>query len=349
MNASAPAVSAPFEPASPRVFNPWLIALAVVVPTFMEVLDTTIANVVLSKGQEWDWLSDAFGRVQILVALFLIAGASLVFWELRHASPIVNFRPLSERNFAFCALIIFLAYAVLYGTSTLLPALLETLFGYDAFHAGLVMSPSGVAAVLALIVVGALLGRRLDARWLIAAGLLILAAGNFWMSQLNLDISPWQAVWPRVVMIAGLGMIFAPLNVAAYLYIPLALRGAAVGLFALLRNEGGSFGTSMGQTIVERREIFHALRLNENLDRLNPAVHSYFGQVQPGFLQQTGDAAAAHQMALQSLEDLREQQASALAYFDAFLIFAVVAVVLAFLVLLMKRSAAKKGEHIAAE
>ena len=313
------------------------------------VLTIICWEVVLSKGQEWDWLSDAFGRVQILVTLFLIGGAGLVFWELRHASPIVNFRPLSERNFALCALIIFFAFAVLYGTSTLLPALLESLFGYDAFHAGLVMSPSGVSAILALIVVGALLGRRVDARWLIAAGLLILAAGNFWMSQLNLDISPWQAVWPRVVMILGLGMIFAPLNVAAYLYIPLALRGAAVGLFALLRNEGGSFGTSMGQTIVERREIFHALRLNENLDRLNPAVHSYLGQVQQGFLQQRGDLAAAHRMALQSLEDLREQQASALAYFDAFLIFAVVAMVLAFLVLLMKRSVAGKGAHLAAE
>ena len=54
-------------------------------------------------------------------------------------------------------------------------------------------------------------------------------------------------------------------------------------------------------------------------------------------------------MALQSLEDLREHQASALAYFDAFLIFAVVGVVLAFLVLLMKRSVAEKGAHIAAE
>ena len=313
------------------------------------VLTIVCWEVVLSKGQEWDWLSDAFGRVQVLLALFFIAGASLVFREMRHASPIVNFRPLRDRNFAISSLIIFLAYAVLYGTSTLLPALLESLFGYDAFHAGLVLSPSGVSAILALIVVGALLARRLDARWLIAAGLLILAAGNYWMSQLNLDISPWQAVWPRVVMIAGLGMIFAPLNVAAYLYIPLPLRGAAVGLFALLRNEGGSFGTSMGQTIVERREIFHALRLNEDLDRLNPAVHSYFGQVQPDFLQQTGDPAASHRMALQSLEDLREQQASALAYFDAFLIFAVVAVLLAFLVLLMKRSVAEKGAHLAAD
>ncbi|HTD13602.1 MAG TPA: MFS transporter, partial [Chthoniobacterales bacterium] len=146
-----------------------------------------------------------------------------------------------------------------------------------------------------------------------------------------------------------LGMTFAPLNVAAFLYIPRNLRAAAVGLFALLRNEGGSVGTSVGQTITERREIFHSLRLNEYLDPLNPAVNSFFAQTDATYLQQTGDQAAAHQMALQSLEDLREQQASALSYFDAFLIFAVIGVGLAVSVLLMKRSAAQKGQHVAAE
>jgi DHA2 family multidrug resistance protein len=306
-------------------------------------------EVLLSKGQEWDWLGDPFGRVQTLVILIVIGAICLIFWETRHASPIVNFRPLLDRNFSISCIVIFFAFGVLYGSSTLLPALLESLFGYDAFHAGLVLSPSGAFTILALIVVGALLGRGLDARWPIATGLLILAAGNFWMSQLNLEIAPWQVVWPRVVMVAGLGMLFAPLNVAAYLYIPRSLRGAAVGLLALLRNEGGSVGTSMGQTITERREIFHALRLNENLDPLNPAVNSYIAQVQPGFLQQTGDPVAAQQMALQSLENLREQQSSALAYFDAFLIFAVLGVVLAFLVPLMKRSVAEKGAHVAAE
>ena len=306
-------------------------------------------EVVLSKGQEWDWFNDSFGRIQILSALFLVGGTSLVVRETRHSNPIVNFRPLLDRNFAPCCLIIFCAFGVLYGSSTLLPALLESLFGYDAFHAGLVLSPAGAFTIIALVVVGALLGRGVDARWLMAIGLLILGAGNFWMSQLNLEISPWQVVWPRVVMITGLGMIFAPLNLAAFLYIPRSLRGAAVGLLALLRNEGGSVGTTMGQTITERREIFHALRVNENLDQFNPAVNSYLDQAQAAFLQQTGDAAASQQMALQSLENLREQQASSLSYFDAFLIFAVLAVALAFLVLLMKRSTAQKGQHVAAE
>jgi DHA2 family multidrug resistance protein len=306
-------------------------------------------EVVLSKGQEWDWFNDSFGRIQILSALFLIGGTSLVVWEIRNSNPIVNFRPLLDRNFAPCCLIIFCAFGVLYGSSTLLPALLESLFGYDAFHAGLVLSPAGVFTIIALVVVGSLLGRGVDARWLIAIGLLILGAGNFWMSQLNLEISAWQVVWPRVVMITGLGMIFAPLNLAAFLYIPRSLRGAAVGLLALLRNEGGSVGTTMGQTMTERREIFHGLRLNEYLDQFNPAVNSYLAETQTTFLQQTGDPAGSQQMALQSLENLREQQASSLSYFDAFLIFAVLAVALAFLVLLMKRSTAQKGQHVAAE
>jgi MFS transporter, DHA2 family, multidrug resistance protein len=313
------------------------------------VLTLVCWEVLLSKGQEWDWFNDVFGRVQILASLFVVGLAGLVYWETRHPSPIVNFKPLRDRNLAISCIIIFCAFGVLYGSSTLLPSLLESLFGYDAFHAGLVLSPSGIFTILALVIVGALLGRGLDARWLIAVGLLILAAGNFWLSQLNLDISPWHVVWPRVVTVAGLGLVFAPLNVAAYLYIPRFLRGAAVGLLALLRNEGGSVGTSMGQTISERREIFHALRLNENLDPLNPAVNSYIAEVQPGFLQQTGDPSASQQMAWQSLENLRQQQASALAFFDVFLIFAVLAVVLAFLVLLMKRSVAQKGAHVAAE
>ena len=72
-------------------------------------------------------------------------------------------------------------------------------------------------------------------------------------------------------MIVGLSLIFAPINVAAFLYTPKHLRGAAVGLLALLRNEGGSFGTSMGQTIQERREQFHLSRLGDSLGPLEPA------------------------------------------------------------------------------
>ena len=306
-------------------------------------------EVTLSKGQEWDWLGDPFWRVQALVILFVAGLAGLMFWELRHPSPVVNFRPLRERNFTACCLIIFCAYAVLYASSTALPALLQSLFGYDALNAGLVMSPAGIFAVIAMPFVGRALGLGTDARWVIVAGLLTMAAGSYWMSQMNLDISPGEAVWPRVVLIVGIAMCFAPANMAAYLYTPLALRGAAVGLLSLLRNEGGSVGTSLAQTVQERRDQFHSLRLGEWLDPFNAATRSFLDQASEPFLQQTGDPVTSQQLALQALANLRQQQASALAYFDVFWVLAVVMVALVFAVLLMKRSVAEKGARIGSE
>jgi len=324
-----------------RAFDTLGLSLLAVTMTSWEVL--------VSKGQEWDWFGDPFLRVQGLALLFVLGLVGLIIRERRYDNPLINFRTLKDPNFRVCCMIIFCAFATLYANSVSLPALLQSLFGYDATTSGLVLSPAAIFSIIMLVIVGWLLGRGVDARYLMAAGLFVLGIGSYWMSRLNLEISPWQIVWPRVVFIAGLSTIFAPLNVAAFINIPPQLRGAAVGLLALLRNEGGSVGTSLAQTIQQRRDQFHSLRLGENLDPLNPAVNSYLDQTQRVFLQQSGDPVAANQMALQSLANLREQQSSSLAYFDVFFIFAVVAVALIVLVFFMKRSVAVKDAHLAAE
>ncbi len=306
-------------------------------------------EILLSKGQEWDWYDDPFGKAQTLAVLFAICLGALLFREMRIANPVVNFRPLAERNLATSSVIIFCAYGVLYGASVCLPSLLQSLFGYDAFVSGLVMSPSGVFSIVMMLVVGILLGRGTDARWLIAAGLLVMAAGCYWMARMNLEISPEQVVWPRVVLICGLSLIFAPINVAAFRYTPHHLRGAAVGLFALLRNEGGSVGMSINKIIEQRREQLHLARVSEGLSPLNPHVQSFFDRGRAYFEQWTGDPARSRAMTLQSLSDLREQQAASLAYFDVFWLFAILSLGLVLLVFLMKRSVAEKGELIGGE
>src|SRR5262249_45407962 len=119
-------------------------------------------EIMLSKGQEWDWLGDPFGRVQTLLGLFVLGLGCLIFWELRIESPVVDFGPLRERNLAASCLIIFGASGVLYGVSTSLPGLLQSLFGYDAYASGLVQSPAGIFSILVLLVVGFVLGRGTD-------------------------------------------------------------------------------------------------------------------------------------------------------------------------------------------
>ena len=306
-------------------------------------------EITLSKGQEWDWMGDPFWRVQVLGGLFVLGLGGLIVREMRTANPIINFRVLGERNLAVACIVMFLAFAVMYGASIALPSMLQELFGYDALHSGLVMSPSGASSLAAMMLVGVLMGRGFDARWMCAAGLAVMAAACFWMARLNIEIGPWQVIWPRMLLTLGLGLLFAPMTVAAFKYTPPQLRAAAVGLLSLLRTEGGSVGTSMAQTVEQRREQFHLARLNEWLGPLNSHVDQFLATAGQYFQQTTGDAARSLQMGLQSLDNLRQQQAVSLAYFDVFWLSAVLSAALVFLIPLMKRSVAEKGEHIGAE
>ena len=125
-----------------------------------------------------------------------------------------------------------------------LPGLLQSLFGYNALAAGLVMSPAGFFAVLAMPVVSRLLGKQTDARWLIGAGLLVIAVSNYWMSQMNLDISPDQVIWPRAGLVVGLAIVFAPSECGR-----LSLHASVV--------TGGGSGPAESLTAQRRRQCWN--------------------------------------------------------------------------------------------
>jgi MFS transporter, DHA2 family, multidrug resistance protein len=313
------------------------------------VLVMSAWEIMLSKGQEWDWLGDPFGRVQTLMVLFVLGLAVLIYHEMRSASPIINFRVLRDRNLSLSCIIMFCAFGVVYCSCIALPSLLQSLFGYDALRSGMAMSPSGVSSMVAMIVAGVLLGRQVDARWLVGSGLVIMAIASYSRSQMNLEIGPWQVIWPHALVMLGIGLVFAPISVAAYKYIPVHLRGAAVGLLSLLRTEGGSVGTSAAKIIEDRRVQLHLSRIGDGLSPLNHDVRSYLEQGRAYLLQSSGDPVWSQQASLQSLDDLRQQQAAALSYFDVFFLCAVLSAALVVLIFFMKRSVAEKGERISAE
>jgi DHA2 family multidrug resistance protein len=300
-------------------------------------------EVVNTKGQEWDWFGDPFWRVQGLMALFIVALVSLIYRERRISHPILNFKPLADKNFLVCSVIIFMACAVLYGSVTILPTLLESLISYNALNAGLVVSPSGIFAILTMVVAGFAMSRQVDTRLLIGVGLATMALGCIWTSKLNLLCAPINFVGPNIVITMGISLIFAPINVAAFYYIPVELRASAIGFFALLRNEGGSWGTSAIQTILDRREQFHALRVNEYLDNFNQQVVSYLNQMTSYYKGENYGPVLSKEMAWQSLSNLRTQQANGLANFDCFWVMGVVALLLIPGIYFMKRAVSEKG------
>src|SRR5262249_52311429 len=143
-------------------------------------------QVVLDRGQDDDWFGSPF-----IVALMLVSAAAfvlLIWWELRQESPMVDLRLLGSRDFAVTFILMGMLGFMLLGSTYLLPAYTQTLMGYRAVDAGMVLTPGGVATILMMPIVGRLMS-KVDVRLLVAVGLSIGGLSLLWMTNFYLDVS----------------------------------------------------------------------------------------------------------------------------------------------------------------
>lgn len=303
-------------------------------------------EIIYDRGQENDWFNS---RLIIVLLIFAIVSlGTAIVWELRHPRPIVNLRFFQDRNFAAGSIVIYSAFAIIYGSNVLLPLMLQNLFGYDAYTAGLIMSPGGIAVMVFMPVSGYLLGRGFDARMLIFFGLLSVAAASYWTAHLTLEASPEALVVRRCAQLFGMGFVFAPVNTAAYLYLPKEQTSNATGLFNLVRNEGASLGIAVYNTLLARRSQFHQNRLVGDVSDLRLPFREFREQLLQQFHLQGFDLGTAGRMALDQIYQIVQHQAEFMSYLDLFWVFAVAGVCAAPLVFLMRRSVTNNEEPAAA-
>jgi MFS transporter, DHA2 family, multidrug resistance protein len=207
-------------------------------------------QVVLDKGQRDDWFGSNFIIWCTAVAVIAIVGVAI--WELHHTDPVIDLRLLKEKNFAVAVFTMYILGLVLYGTTVLLPILLQTLLGYTAMQSGLVLLPGGALMMLAMPLVGLPLG-KFEARWLVVVGLLITSSGLFMMGthfDLQMGMSTPVLVW--IVSRFGVAFLFVPINVIGFYYVKPEKTNDATGLINLARNVGGSMGISFVTTMLDR-------------------------------------------------------------------------------------------------
>ena len=214
------------------------------------VLGMGALQIMLDKGQEDDWFASAFiTRLLIVSAVSLVA---FVIWELRRAEPIVDLRLLADRNFAVGNVLMFVLGFVLLATTALLPLFVQSLMGYTATDAGLVISPGGFAMLLMMPVVGAL-SAKIDARWLIATGFVGCALALYSMTRFDADIDYATVAWARADQSVPLALLFIPINTTALAAMPMAKNNNASAIINMVRNIGGSVGISLATTLIARR------------------------------------------------------------------------------------------------
>jgi DHA2 family multidrug resistance protein len=227
---------------------------------------------ILDKGQEDDWLGSH------IIVFFLIACAAalitLLFWELRQLRvghrPILNLTLFKRKTFAISFLFMFVLGFALYGTTVLIPQFVQLLLGYTAELAGFAMSPGGLMTMLMMPIVGFLIG-RVDVRYLMGFGFLIVGFALLAMHTLNLQVSYGYIAMLRVFQASGLAFLFVPINTISYTGVPRTQNNDVSGLTNLARNIGGSCGTAFVATMLARRTQAHESNMIRNLTPADPA------------------------------------------------------------------------------
>ena len=289
-------------------------------------------QVVLDRGQDDDWFGSPF--ITVLALVSAAAFALLIWWELRHPEPMVDLRLMGNVDFSVTFFLMLMLGFMLLGSTYLLPAYAQSLMGYRAVDAGMILTPGGIATILLMPMVGRMIN-KVDVRLLVGIGLVIGGLSLLWMTWFYLDIPYERMMIARVAQATSLAFLFVPINAIAFRGIPRNKTNNASALINLARNFGGSIGISFAATLLTRREQFHQSRLIESAQQLNGAY--------PDYLQHLGHALGVAPDSATTLASVYQgivTQATLLSYLDDFKVLGLIFLALLPLLFLVKRGEA---------
>jgi len=263
---------------------------------------------------------------------------SLVIWEFYQKAPIIDVRMFKSFNFASSSLMMFMLGIMLFSSLVLMPQFLQTLVGYTSQLAGLALSAGGLVLLFEMPIMGQLT-TKIQARYLIAFGWLALSIAMFYSTKrIDLLISFSAATWLRITQVIGLGFLFVPITLVAYIGVAPEKNNSVAGIVNFMRNMGSSVGTSLVTTLIARRSQFHQARLVQNARVDNPnfvnAATGLSHQLATAGVGRHESQMTAYARIYQSLQ----AQAASLAYIDTFMVLCVGAAIMFCLAFVLKKN-----------
>jgi DHA2 family multidrug resistance protein len=290
-------------------------------------------EIVLDKGQREDWFESNF--ISTFAAISALSFAAFFPWEWTRKDPIVDVRLLFTRQLGTSFLVMMAVGAVLFSSIQLIPQLLQTEFPYTATLSGLVLMPAGFIMLLLMPVSGRATNFT-QPKYLMAGGLLLVAGGMWYMTALTPDADFGYFVRGRILQILGLPFLFIPITTASYADLPPEKTNAASALINVARNLGGSIGVSLATTELAQRAQFHQARLTEHLVPSALGYQEGLRRAMQQFTAAGSSSVRSQGQAVEWLGQLVQNQAAIQAYIDVFWSFAVFAIVMIPLALMLK-------------
>ena len=293
-------------------------------------------EILLDRGQIDDWFGSRFILWMFVIGVSCLTAA--VFWEWNQPDPVIDLRLLKVRNFAIACFFYFLFGFGLFASTTMIPQLLQSLYGYRAIDAGLVLGP-GALIITFLAPVGAQLVQRgvIHPRILLFGAVMVVGLSFIHYSHFNLQTDYSHYAWARALQGLGYAFFFVPLSVISYSQLTPEQNNKASSLTNFFRNWGGSFGIAFITTMSERRQNFHQSTVGANLASSSGMLRGALQQT-AAYLQTHGFSHAdALNAAYARYYDQLQAQTRLLAFMDCFYILGIVTLIAAPLVLLTKK------------
>jgi len=290
------------------------------------VLGVGALQIMLDKGQEDDWFGSRF--ITTLAILTVVGLVSMVIWEWFYKNPIVDVRLFRNLNFLGANGMMFVLGLMLFSSLVMMPLFLQSLMGYTAESAGLVLSGGGLLLLFLMPIVG-FLSSKVQSRYLVAFGWLTLSLGMYYSTQqLDLQISFRSASLLRLTQVFGLAFLFVPINLSSYVGMPVEKSSSVAGLVNFMRNIGSSVGTSMVTTLIARRAQFHQVYLVAHVTAGRPAFSGAVAGLTARLIASGVDAEHAAKQAYGFVYRTVFVQASTLAYIDTYRVLAIGAAIM---------------------
>ena len=299
-------------------------------------------QIALDKGQEDDWFGSNF--ITTLVVIAAAGLVALVIWEWFQKEPIVDVRLFKNFNVATTNLMFLMLGAALFSSTVLMPQLLQTLMGYPAQKAGMVLSAGALVVLVVLPMVGKLT-TRFQARHIIAFGWIGLAVSMYISSkQVDLLMSFRSATLLRVWQYIPVAFLFVPLTLAGYVGLPAEKTNAAAGLMNFMRNMGQSIGTSAVTTLIARRSQYHQSVLAAHTS--SGPFHASITALAMRLTRAGLSVHAAQQQAMGRLYAMVQAQAAVLSYVEVYWLLALASVLMFAGSFFLKRNELGKGGNV---
>lgn len=285
----------------------------------------------LDRGNSSNWF-DSKGMI-VLCAIAILGLGMFILRGISEAHNIINLKLFRNRNFAVSTFIFMLYSVSMMGLIAMQPIFTQSLLGYTAENAGILMAPRGIAAMVSMMMAGAMIN-HLDSRYILLVGMILCVIGTAMMTRFNLDVSFSVMAIASTIQGFGMGLFFVPLSTLALSTLPEQDIPEASGLYSFGRNLGSSIGISLLSTVATRESQINWNVLGGHFTATNPALQRWV-QVQ--------HLTWHHPLTYHKMAILLSSQSQMIAFLDVFRLASIGFIAVIPLLFLLEKAKKREG------